>query len=696
MSPPGLAGWTFDNYVAATDMEGAMAVRHFTGITIDAEHSKDLDDAIRVEQVAEGWLVEVCVPLVSGAVPRNSSADVRAREVGFTRYNAFSVRKSMLDPVLAEEELTLAPGKPRDVLVMRIRLDPSLAVTSFEFDRGRFESLARLSHEMAGDMLEQGTGPVYEMLVRAWTVAVGLLERRRRSGSITWFSEKSGVVIDEDGRPVFLDRHHGVSRAYLIVQEFMILANSAAAEWCVKAEVPIIFRNQRGNSAADRAALAHDLELISQGDPQADAAGKRLSLMLGRAFLSRTASGHFALGLPVYAWFSSPLRRFADLVNQRAVIARLDGDADPYAAEEIHAVAEHLNLLVTGQQSETSSGYAQASEARARQQQAAGRLAGLSVNDMTAVIKNAKQSHEFGDALVAEIADRLERGVLTAKDKGRLVLSKGNGSEAAKATLFGYLETATHDAISILTYLDQDSEISTPSWSEDMKAGRFAAEVTLTTKAGVLKADGQGESKKAAAQRAAVGLLSRIAGFDWSPPDDWSRRGAPAAKAQTTEAKGALISYCQANRHPAPVYEVTSEGPPHAPTFTAVASVGVGPTRVVSSPAPATSKKDAEQKAAAALLVALKGMEKPQAAVVKAGGPPSPQDNPKNALQELCQKRAWPLPVYDCEQTGSPPTFVVTASVKTAGGKVVASDPRSASSKKGAEKLAAEALLARL
>ncbi|MCV9964084.1 RNB domain-containing ribonuclease [Pararhizobium sp. BT-229] len=672
-----------------------MAVRHFTGITIDAEHSKDLDDAIRVEEAADGWLVEVCVPLVSGSVPRNSSADVTAREVGFTRYNAFSVRKSMLDPVLAEEELTLAPGRLRDVLVMRIGLDQTLAVTSFEFDRGRFESMARLSHEGAGDMLAQGSGPVYEMLVRAWTVAVGLLERRRRSGSITWFSEKSGVVIDEDGRPVFLDRHHGVSRAYLIVQEFMILANSAAAEWCVRGEVPIVFRNQRGNSAADRAALAHDLELISQGDPQADAAGKRLSLMLGRAFLSRTASGHFALGLPVYAWFSSPLRRYADLVNQRAVIARLDGDAAPYAAEEIEAVAEHLNQLVTGQQAEASSGYAAESEARARKHQANGRLAGLSSTDMTAVIKQAKQSHEFGEALVAEIADRLDRGVLTAKDKGRLVLSKGNGSDAAKATLFSYLETATHDAISILTYLEQDREISPPSWREHMKAGRFAAEATLSTEAGVLKFDGEGETKKAASQRAAVGLLSRIADFDWTPPDGWSKRGTPAAKAQTSDAKGALISYCQVNRHPAPVFDVTSAGPSHAPIFTAIASVGVGPTRIASSPAAATSKKEAEQKAATALLVALKGMAKPETTVVKAGSPASPHDNPKNALQELCQKRGWALPVYDCEQTGTPPTFVVTASVKTAG-RTVASEPRSASSKKGAEKFAAEALLALL
>lgn len=671
-----------------------MAVRHFTGITIDAEHSRDLDDAIRVDEAPEGWLVEVCVPLVSGAVPRNSSAEVTAKEVGFTRYNAFSVRKSMLDPVLAEEELTLAPGKPRDVLVMRIRLDHSLAVTSFEFDRGRFDSMARLSHEMAGDMLAKGSGPVYEMLLRAWTVAVGLLERRRRSGSITWFSEKSGVVIDEDGRPVFLDRHHGASRAYLIVQEFMILANSAAAEWCVNAEVPIVFRNQRGNSAADREALAHDLELISHAGPQSEAAGKRLSMMLGRAFLSRTASGHFALGLPVYAWFSSPLRRFADLVNQRAVVARLDGELAPYPPEELEAISEHLNQLVVGQQNSVSAGYAAASEARAKQHQEEGRLATLSANEMTAVIKAAKQAHEFGDALVSEIAHRLSRGSLTSKDKGRLILARGEGANVAQAELFDYLGTAPHDAITILTYLEQDREISTPSWSERGDAGRFSAEVSLPTDAGTLKSSGQAETKKAAAQRAAVGLLAGIARFDWTPPDAWNSQTGSEPKAAPSDAKGALISHCQINRLPAPVFDVTSNGPSHAPTFTAIAWVGVGPATVASPASEASSKKEAEQRAATALLTALKGMAKPESVAVKNGGPVSPQDNPKNALQELCQKRGWPLPVYECEQSGNPPVFAVKAVVKTAGGKLLSSEPLQASSKKNAEKLAAEALLA--
>jgi ribonuclease R len=671
-----------------------MAGRHFTGITIDGEHSRDLDDAIRVDEAPDGWLVEVCVPLVSGAVPRNSSADVTAREVGFTRYSAFSVRKSMLDPVLAEEELTLAPGKPREVLVMRIKLDRSLAVTSFEFDRGQFESMARLSHETAGDMLTQGSGPVFEMLLRAWTVAAGLLERRRRSGSITWFSEKSGVVIDEDGRPVFLDQHHGVSRAYFIVQEVMILANSAAAEWCVRSEVPIVFRNQRGNSAADRGALAHDLELISQGDPQADAAGKRLSLMLGRAFLSRTASGHFALGLPVYAWFSSPLRRYADLVNQRAVVAHLDGDHAPYPPEELEAVAEHLNQLVVGQQSSTPAGYTAASEARAKRHQTQGRLANLSANEMTAVIKDAKHSGDFGDALVSEIERRLSLGSLTAKDKGRLVLARGDTAHDAQTMLFAHLERAIHEAVSILTYLEQNREISSPSWSERSDGGRFFAEVSLTTEDGTLKSSGQGDTKKAAAQRAAVGLLAGIGGFEWVHPVHWSRSGAAEERTgQTSDAKGALISYCRINRFSLPTFEVRGDGPPHAPTFTAVASIGVGPAMVASPSMGGDSKKEAEQKASSALLSALKEMAKPEATVVKSGSASSPQANPKNELQELCQKRGWALPVYQCEHSGDPPTFAATATVKTAGGKSVTSAPFKASSKKAAEKLAAEALL---
>lgn len=673
-----------------------MAGKRFTGITIDAEHSRDLDDAILIEKTADGWFAEICVPLVSSAVPRNSSADRSAREVGFTRYNAYSVRRAMLDPVLSEQELTLAPGKPREVIVMRITLDRTFGVTSFEFDLGVFESMARLSHEEAGHLISHGSGPVHEMLERAWIVAVGLLERRRRSGSITWFSERSGVIIDEDGRPVFLDSHHGVSRAYLIVQEFMILANSAAAEWCVRNEVPIIFRNQRGNSAADRAALAHDLELISEADPQADAAGKRLSLMLNRAFLSRTAVGHFALGLPVYAWFSSPLRRFADLVNQRAVIAHLEGQPNAaYDAEELEELSEHLNELVTAQKEETSSFLLSMSEARARRHQAEGRLSTVSANEMTAMIKAAKHARVFDEALVAEIERRLSQGGLTDKDKGRLLLAHGEGAKAVQAVLLEHLEGAPHKAVSIINYLVSDQEIAQPSFSEGTVGERFAAEVSLTTNTGTLMAKGQATSKKAAAQRAAVGLLAAVADFAWTPPAEWDGNSRPKAvksEGPSSNAKGDLINHCQVNKLPTPTFDMSREGPPHRPSFTVVASVGVGPARISSSPMVAASKKEAEQKAAADLLAALKNNAPPTSAVKAT----APQNNAKNALQEICHQRKWSLPTYEVMQSGSPPVFTATASVKTTGGKVITSDPFEASTKKAAEMLAAEGLTSKL
>jgi ribonuclease R len=676
-----------------------MAGKRFTGITIDAEHSRDLDDAILIEKTADGWFVEVCVPLVSGAVPRNSSADHAAREVGFTRYNAYSVRRAMLDPVLSEQELTLAPGKPREVIVMRITLDRTFGVTSFEFDRGSFESMARLSHEEAGHLIGNGSGAVHEMLERAWIVAVGLLERRRRSGSLTWFSERSGVIIDEDGRPVFLDNHHGVSRAYVIVQEFMILANSAAAEWCVRNEVPIVFRNQRGNSAADRAALAHDLELISEADPQAEAAGRRLSLMLNRAFLSRTAVGHFALGLPVYAWFSSPLRRYADLVNQRAVIAHLEGQpVSAYEAGELEELSEHLNALVLAQKEETSSFMLSVSEARARRHKQQGRLSTLSTTEMTAVIKAAKHAREFDDALVAEIEGRLSRSALTDKDKGRLLLAKGEGADAARVVLFKHLEGMPHEAISIINYLVSDQEIAQPSFRESTVGDRFSADASLDIDSGTLTASGRATSKKAAAQRAAVGLLAAVSGYEFEPPSEWDADGKPKAfksEVNVGNAKGDLINHCQVNKLPAPTFDMSREGPPHQPSFTAVASVGVGPARISSAPKVAASKKEAEQKAALDLLAALKvkGKTVPSPSAAKANGP---QANAKNALQEICQKRQWPLPTYEARQSGSPPVFTATATVKTEGGKVIVSDPFEAPTKKAAEMLAAEGLIEKL
>jgi ribonuclease R len=681
-----------------------MADRHFTGITIDAEHSRDLDDAIRVEEVNEGWVVEVCVPLVSVAVPHNSVADTVAREIGFTRYSSFSVRKSMLDPALAERKLSLTPGGVRDVFVMRIGLDSAFAVRSFEFDRGQFESMARLSHEMVGEIFGKGSGPIHEMLARLWSVAVGLQERRRKSGSITWFSERSGFIVDEDGNPVFISSHHLVARAHLIVQEFMILANSTAAEWCVRNEVPIIFRNQRGNSSADPATLAHDLELLSESDTHAEAAGKRLNLMLTRAFLSRTAVGHFALGLPVYAWFSSPLRRYADLVNQRSVIAHLDGKSvSAYEPKELEELSEHLNALTAAQKEETSSFMLSLSEAQARRNKKSGRLSTLTASEMTAVIKIAMHSREFDHQLRSEIESRLSRGGLTDKDKGRLLLSRGEDAKAVQAILFEHIKGKPHEASTIINYLLANGEINPPSFRETEVRGVFSAIASLETERGTLNATGQATSKKAALYRASIGLLAAFAEFAWKNPDEWmgdskprdSELGEAKSKINAANPKGELINYCQVNKLPMPTFETICEGPPHKPSFTAVASVGIGPPRMSSSTMVAPSKKVAEQKAAASLLDVLMGKVEETAATPIAKTV-APQDNAKNALQEICQKRKWSLPTYETHQSGWPPVFTAIASVKPTDGNVITSTIYKASSKKAAEMMAAEGLITKI
>ncbi|NTF17799.1 RNB domain-containing ribonuclease [Agrobacterium rubi] len=668
----------------------------FPGVTIDAKHSADLDDAIWVEADGTGARVTVSIALVADHVPMGSDLDASAAEIGFTRYNATSAVRTMLDRDLSEQTLSLLPDADRNVMVFDISLDRQLEISSVDIVRGQLLNKGRLSHAEAGDLIESGKGEIGSMMRSAWSLSSALLDKRRRAGAIAYFSAGTGMLTDEEGHLVDLGSSEAVSRAYVVVQEMMILANQAVSMRLASEGVHLLFRNHRGNPVADRAALAVDLELATQGGPFHEAAGKRLEMMIGKATLGSTAQGHFGLNLPVYARLTSPIRRYEDLINQRILLSYIDARPFPYPADELQQIGNRLDALTRDVALERSESFKAMSERNASRLQASGRFSHLDQSDMTAVIKNAVESGIYTSGLEREIDARLANATMTSKDIARLLLAAGDDSRGVRTMVIRHLEESPFAAVSVMNFLHQDGWIGEPRWNDVESGSGYSTTVTASRGGRVFEHSQAAGSKKLSKQRASVGILAEMADMEWSPPSEWS---APISSRSRTDAdidpnaKGTLIALCQSRGLPTPEFEVNAAGAAHDPTFTATAAVRTNGNLMRTAPVTSSSRKMAERLAASAMIDLLADV----AAVKRAANPAKGSANAKNALQEKCQKSGWALPTYDFVQSGPShaPTFTGTAIVN-AGGRRVTSAEVSARSRKEAEMLAATDLIERL
>ena len=677
-----------------------MTQPRFPGVTIDGATARDLDDAIWVERAGSVWRVTVAIANVAAAIPAGSPEDMAARAIGFSRYSAATTIRPMLPRHLSEVALSLLPGEPRPVVVFSADLTDTLDVLDFRIATGLLDHAGRLSHAEAGNLIDRGDPRLHGMMADAWRLAATLLEDRRRSGAIAFFSPDAGLATDEDGHPVRLDASGPVSRAYIVVQELMVLVNLLVAQRFAAAGAPLLFRNHRGNPVADRDALRQDLDVVAGGGAHAEAAGRRLEMMLGRASLGAKALGHWGLNLPIYAWVTSPIRRYADFVNQHQILAALTGEPFPFGFDDINAVAAGINDLATREAEERSASFKMASTRRAVRHLDRARFASLDANDMEAVIKAASAEGAFPDELVAEIEQRLGARSLTAKAMSRLVFGAGPPHAAARTALLRHLESNTADAVAILNHLEQTGRLSRPD-GQASEAVDGAAGFTVAICAsldGTAAASGRlaGATRKEARQRAVVALLARFAGAEWAPPQHWQPSALPekttGVAAPIDDPKGAVIAACQRMGLPLPAFAVVQKGPPHAPVFSAVASVILAEGRAATEPREAKTRKEAERLAAAALLARL-GDGKPMTAE-REDGAATATSNPKGLLQERCVALGWPLPFYEVVQSGPAhaPEFRAVVRITTPSGDL-ASDPATAGVRKEAEKLAAANML---
>jgi ribonuclease R len=347
--------------VPETMKVGREDLRHLPLPTIDPEDARDHDDAVWVEraQVAgrPGYRVWIAIADVSTYVTPRTTLDDEAKARGCSVYLPDRAIP-MLPRALSSNLCSLLPDVDRLCLCVEAELDATGQVVTSRLLRGLMRSRAKLTYggvaRALGLSAEATREPAAEEMVEGLRVALDLSRalraRRMNRGALDFELAEAKVVLDPTSRePVDVTRRAddpGVKRAYQLIEELMLLANETVARWFEERRVPTIFRVHpppdeqkldRFAAMCESLGIAFDIEDTRDpkklGDLLKSFAGHPLAAVLNSLLLRSmkqatydvTNVGHFGLASKAYLHFTSPIRRYPDLVVHRIVHSVLSG-----------------------------------------------------------------------------------------------------------------------------------------------------------------------------------------------------------------------------------------------------------------------------------------------------------------------------------------------------------------------------------
>lgn len=346
-------------------------------VTIDGADARDFDDAVWAEPDAEhpeGWHVLVAIADVSWYVRPGDALDVAARERGNSVYFPDRV-VPMLPEALSNELCSLKPGVDRACMAVHLWLDGDGRVHRHRFVRGLMRSAARLTYEAAQAAIEGRsndlTRPLLERVLRPLYGAYRAFERaRRRRGTLDLDLPERRILLDPGGRVARIEPRQRLD-SHRLIEEFMIAANVAAAEELERLQQPCMYRVHDQPDPAKLAALSEFLDGIgihglalakgqvvrprhfsdilrrAAGTPYATLVSELVLRSQAQAVYSPENLGHFGLALRRYAHFTSPIRRYADLLVHRALVAGHGfgaGALPPVKTAEFAEAGEHISM----------------------------------------------------------------------------------------------------------------------------------------------------------------------------------------------------------------------------------------------------------------------------------------------------------------------------------------------------------------
>ena len=331
-------------------------------VTVDPDDARDFDDAIDVEKIDnEGWRLGVHIADVSAYVTPDSALDREARRRGNSVYLPDRVIP-MLPERLSNGVCSLNPNVDRLTHSVFVEFDKSGRARNARFAKSVIRSGRRLTYKEAYAILQtKPNGELSRRLHTAWELASLLRRKRFEHGSLDLDFPEVKVYVDPAGKPIKLERVEN-DESHQLIEEFMLAANEAVARELRQRSIPTIYRvhedpdpeklaeyrefvlsfNHKVGDLSHRKEVQRFLASI-RGRPEEQALKIGLLKSLKRARYAAQSLGHYGLAKANYLHFTSPIRRYADLVVHRTLAERNSPRRPKIDVGQIESLANHIS-----------------------------------------------------------------------------------------------------------------------------------------------------------------------------------------------------------------------------------------------------------------------------------------------------------------------------------------------------------------
>ena len=350
---------TIGSTVHEKDLAGRLDCRAHNVVTIDPDDAKDFDDAICLEKISsEQWRLWVHIADVSHYVKPGTALDEEARKRGNSTYLVDRVIP-MLPEALSNELCSLKPNVDRLTKCVEFLVSNDGRVLHTKFHSAIIHSQRRFAYAQVLEILQRAPSPdpIEQMLHQAHQFAHKIRKHRFKNGSLDLDFPETKIRLDEHGKILRIEKNEN-DVSHQLIEEFMLLANEAVATRLMSLRTPAIYRiheepDARRLQEYRQDVLSHHVPCgnLSQPAEVQKLLGKLGTLPIGsalkigflkslmRARYAVEPLGHYGLAKKKYTHFTSPIRRYADLVVHRALFDK--NTAKDGALKEI---AEHISV----------------------------------------------------------------------------------------------------------------------------------------------------------------------------------------------------------------------------------------------------------------------------------------------------------------------------------------------------------------
>ncbi len=346
--------------------EGRTDLRDIPLVTIDGEDARDFDDAVFAERDGSGWHLIVAIADVAFYVKEGSALDETAVERGNSVYFPDRVIP-MLPERLSNGLCSLKPDEDRYCLAVHMWIDSKGAMHRYQFVRALMRSRARLTYNIAQEAYNTQNHPLYESVIKPlYDAYEALAYERDNRGSLDLNLPEYKILFDDQGNVSEIAPRERLE-SHRLIECYMIAANVAAADYLLYKNAPGIYRVHEEPAEEKLEELKNLLKMAGfglhvgagikaahfnrvlkavQGAPEEYLVNTAILRSQMQAYYSNECLGHFGLSLQKYTHFTSPIRRYSDLVVHRSLAAVIAGDHpknSPAINKRLAEIALHIS-----------------------------------------------------------------------------------------------------------------------------------------------------------------------------------------------------------------------------------------------------------------------------------------------------------------------------------------------------------------